>query len=561
MESMIAPQSGRLDRRVRRSFLRINEGDSRHRIAYSIEEALRLAHLPGEDEGRIYCFRRISLAGIPAESNRRVWMEAVQQVLAGLAAQAVHASHPNAAACNAVFFNHREEALESLLSGAVRALRLPAAPAPPWYASSVLGIPESTSYRELVPVLIAELCGTGAGFTPAGAAILFAVLENDDPEPLLSSIPADTLREWLRALEGSPAVSVESDPPYLPEKLLRAIRNAAASYGWRDPGTIWLASQAVLCVAPSALRFATVLRHARAVLRAVEAESRREVVDQDGPQFRAAARASLVFDDDDRPSGDLHDAQEGGGAAICEPLAAQVDCEAPSAAAPDRSRAADPISENASPVAKRRAIRIFDEIESAQPLLGEPTSAAGLYFLINALERVGIAAAVVAYPILGESNFALHVLKRLAMDAKVAEDDPILRCLPAQNQRFDLDDEGWTEIQGKPECQPAGLTAVAPRDPATLVRLWAVAARRWCWRVTRLGLGEIVHRPGRVWLTRTDLDVTLPLDQVEIRIRRAGLDIDPGYVSWFGPWGLAVRFHYRERDLLQQGDAESGVRP
>jgi hypothetical protein len=53
MESMIALQSSRLDRRVRRSFLRINDGDSRHRIAYSIEEALRLAHLPGEDVGRI----------------------------------------------------------------------------------------------------------------------------------------------------------------------------------------------------------------------------------------------------------------------------------------------------------------------------------------------------------------------------------------------------------------------------------------------------------------------------------------------------------------------------
>jgi hypothetical protein len=554
MESTIALQSGRLDRCIRRSFLRINDGDSRHRIAYAVEEALRLAHLPGEDEGRIYYFRRMNLAGIAAESNRRVWMEAVQTVLAGIASQAVHASDPNAGVCNAVFFHHREEALKFLLGRAVRALRLPAAPAPPWYASSVLGMAETASYREHIPVLVAELCG--AGFTPAGAGILFAVLEDDDPEPLLSSIPADTLREWLRALDGSSAVSGESDPPYLPEKLLRAIRKAAASFGGKDPATIWLAAQAVLCVAPSALRFATVLRQARAVLRMLETEHRREVIEHADPAVRATARASLVFDDDRRPS--LYAAQESGDArtaGISEPPAA--DC----AAAPDRTRAARPVLANPSPVAVRRTLRFFDDIDSPTPLLGEPTSAAGLYFLLNALERVGIAGAVDASPMLREANFALHVLKRLAMDARVAEDDPILRCLPAKDQPLDLHHEGWIEIQGRPECHPGGLTAIALRDPATLERLWAVAARRWCRRVARLSLSEIVYRPGRVWLTRTDLDVTLPLDQVDIRIRRAGLDIDPGYVPWFGPWGRVVRFHYRQYDLPGQGDGESGVRP
>ncbi len=276
--------------------------------------------------------------------------------------------------------------------------------------------------------------------------------------------------------------------------------------------------------------------------------------------FKPPHAASLVFDDDDRPIADLFAAQERAPRATPgfpnRPLPMSI---------PQPRRIepalASPISANPSPVAVRRTIRLFDDIDSPTPLLGEPTSAAGLYFLLNALQRVGIAAAVDACPILREANFAPHVLKRLAMDAQVAEDDPILRCLPAKDQPLDLHDEGWTEIHGKPECHPGGLTAIALNDPATLVRLWAVAARRWCWRVARLSLSEIVHRPGRVWLTRTDLDVTLPLDQVDIRIRRAGLDIDPGYVSWFGPWGLVVRFHYPEGVLPGHGDSESGVRP
>ena len=40
---------------------------------------------------------------------------------------------------------------------------------------------------------------------------------------------------------------------------------------------------------------------------------------------------------------------------------------------------------------------------------------------------------------------------------------------------------------------------------------------------------------------RTDLDVSLPLDQADIRVRRAGLDLDPGWLPWFG---RVVRFHY-----------------
>ena len=99
MESTLAPQTGRLDRHVRRSYLRLDEGDSRHRICYSLEESLRLACLPGEEEGRIYCFRCVSLSGIPAEANRKVWVDRVQCALSVLASVAVHASHPKAAAC------------------------------------------------------------------------------------------------------------------------------------------------------------------------------------------------------------------------------------------------------------------------------------------------------------------------------------------------------------------------------------------------------------------------------------------------------------------------------
>jgi hypothetical protein len=45
-------------------------------------------------------------------------------------------------------------------------------------------------------------------------------------------------------------------------------------------------------------------------------------------------------------------------------------------------------------------------------------------------------------------------------------------------------------------------------------------------------------------VNRTDLDVSLALDDADVRIRRIGLDLDPGWLPWFG---RVVRFHYDYR--------------
>src|SRR5215469_7939579 len=101
MESRVEPQLDRLDRHVRRSYLRISDKASRYRVAGSVEEALRLVNLPGEEEGRIYFFRRVSVTGITAQANRITWRDRFQGVLGALAAQAVHGNDPRASSTNA----------------------------------------------------------------------------------------------------------------------------------------------------------------------------------------------------------------------------------------------------------------------------------------------------------------------------------------------------------------------------------------------------------------------------------------------------------------------------
>ncbi|MGH9562134.1 MAG: hypothetical protein ACRD3S_11830, partial [Terracidiphilus sp.] len=245
MASTFAPQTGRLDRHVRRSVLHVGEGVSRHRISWSIEEALRLAALPGEEEGRIYCFRRISFSGIAADANRRVWTEQVQQVLGAMALRAVHAGHLGAQEADAVYFNNLEEALEILLRGAVRAGAAGRWTAPPWFATSVLGAEQGSTYAAQIPAILDRLRFSSMA-PAASASILFAALGDADPVPLLAAMPASMIREWLGELETQADLSTAVSPLQFSSEIKTALQSAASQFGWKDTATVWLASQAVL---------------------------------------------------------------------------------------------------------------------------------------------------------------------------------------------------------------------------------------------------------------------------------------------------------------------------
>jgi len=60
-----------------------------------------------------------------------------------------------------------------------------------------------------------------------------------------------------------------------------------------------------------------------------------------------------------------------------------------------------------------------------------------------------------------------------------------------------------------------------------------------------LTLAALVRRPGRVHHSRTHIESCFDLSQLDLRVRRAALDVDPGWVPWLG---RVVRFHYGEHD-------------
>ena len=120
-------------------------------------------------------------------------------------------------------------------------------------------------------------------------------------------------------------------------------------------------------------------------------------------------------------------------------------------------------------------------------------------------------------------------------------------------------------------CQ---LVPAAPGDPALLAfagllptdeppsRAWHPAdkpeldslaghARRWLavtaqrllhdGTATAETVERLLHRRGTLFAERGWIDVEMPIGEVDINIRRAGLDIDPGWIGWLGS---VVKFRY-----------------
>jgi hypothetical protein len=73
----------------------------------------------------------------------------------------------------------------------------------------------------------------------------------------------------------------------------------------------------------------------------------------------------------------------------------------------------------------------------------------------------------------------------------------------------------------------------------------ALGAHRLCRKQVGLGLKTVVRRPARLVLTPTHIDVFFRPGEMDVRIRRAALDIDPGWVPWLG---RIVSFHYSRSD-------------
>jgi hypothetical protein len=142
------------------------------------------------------------------------------------------------------------------------------------------------------------------------------------------------------------------------------------------------------------------------------------------------------------------------------------------------------------------------------------------------------------------------LLRRL----RIAEHDPAwaLAARAGEMPRARLDDAARGSLVSRvervaPHARSARDSRTAAdwrihRDAAP-AEFWLAACRRLLRRRVRLGLASLVRRPARLALTPTHVDVFFAPDAADLRVRRAGLDLDPGWVPWLA---RVVAFHYRQ---------------
>jgi hypothetical protein len=176
-----------------------------------------------------------------------------------------------------------------------------------------------------------------------------------------------------------------------------------------------------------------------------------------------------------------------------------------------------------------------DDEETEPPDLRQRafTDFGGLLFLLPLIEELKLPEEILSHAALGPRPFS-WVIHQLALAlAHLEPDDPAALCfagLPPNAPPPSAGRAAPSEIESSALDALAALinerlrSLLGAEDGGRAHLLEFVCRRR----------AEIVADPG--WI-----DVRFSLDDVSTEIRRAGLDLDPGYVSWLG---VVVRFVY-----------------
>ncbi|MDC6168332.1 hypothetical protein PO768_12905, partial [Paucibacter sp. XJ19-41] len=424
------------------------------------EDALRTAEF--HDCGRLLLVRRLRLHGLPPQASPAQLARALEQAWRELATQALPASHPQAGAAPAVFFNSRFDARLAWLQGQADCGDEP---------GQAAGAEGEWYWRAALP----ELAALPATAAASSSAPVLRVLLHEQEAALVQA-----LRRWTDAA----LLRLDTQlTPALAERLLGAVdrvQAAAARVETPDGST----KPRPLAAPALSRRWPPWLQRLRQPLPELPAEQ----IAAAAPSGPAANAAPVQERDDQRPER--------------PPLS--------TGSTPPR-----PVSAPLHPAPTTLDDRM--RRAAALPWLAEAsfTAQGGLLLLLNLLQALGFGWQASAAPGCVDALF-LSLLDGSGPD-------------------------------GQRDAQRALFDATHAGSHPQLTRLWALRLRRALRGHARMDLAELLQRPAWVAASPTHIDVIFALDSVDLRLRRLGLDSDPGWLPWFG---RIVAFHFLGAELL-----------
>ena len=468
-------------RRIRTARLRGGSESLIRRGALLLEDALRTASLRGTVDERLVLIRSISLGVLRSDKSAARVARQLDAQVADLARHAVHGDDPRASDAPAVYFHDRLDAVVTLIrhlsQGDAGTVRRA------WYwRLAVPGWQPESTPLQAGRLLLGDLLNLGIGSQALAQAF----------QRLIVTHSLDVILQAVRAQDGV--------------VLLQRC-------GWRDsdPG-------ADSTPAPSvATAFLPIPRAWHPVLS--------QWIARWGPSDARSLWLVALAVQSWRPDGARISGARNEAKAFLRTMAALID--APIAWDHPDGHSLGRLQGNAGLVAPvvEPTVREAPQQQAEVPLY---TPYAGFLFLIPLLARAGLSRAIQGHPEWIDSHVPWRVLRSIAERLSIPEDDPVYLWLSASER-------GSSE-----QVQQEHSECVA-KEVEAIVAQWRQAMRSWCRLQAHLGLANLVHRPGWVSCSQTHVEVWMPLSDIDLRIRRAGLDIDPGWVPWLGQ---VIRFHY-----------------
>lgn len=580
---MLNPQT----RRAHKVHLAAASEDLIRRGALLLEDALHTASLPGSN-GRLLIVKSLHVGAIRPDSSSATLALAIERRLRDVVP--VHASSPTAHLREAVYF--RDDTEPSVML-ALRLARRESTSAWFWRLAVPAWKPEMP-LDDALRTIFFNVTRAKAGLA-AAVRLVDELEERHALDPLLAAIHPQDGVGLMRAFGWSKPSEIPLEMSIkIPARWRTVLTRWLAYWGQNDARILWLAGVAMAVENPIRLLDGDLMKRAA---RVVEALANVGGTRHAAPLQTTSDEAANVGAGQ-RPVQDNH--TQAVGARSRAPNNSPIsrpDIDPPVTQTSDALPGASPHSTLEISPAQRDAPAPWPDM----PL---KTQHAGLFFLIPVLARLGIAEFLT--PELIEAEFPFHLLRFIGQRLGLPDDDPINAVLvtdsPYDPPSNFVAPESWRNgiaNPGEPVLRRIGdrtvlfdssgrlalgediaigskPTAAGNSNPLKglvfeinspfsgldfdlaegfepsvmkiydLLRLaWLTAARRWLRRNAHLGLAEVVARPGRITATRTHIDVFFDLAQADIRVRRAGLDIDPGWVAWLG---RVVHFHYVEGD-------------
>lgn len=476
-------------RRVRHLELRAPSAAHARRGAVLVEDALRTASLPDADQGRLIVVRRLDLGPIdPAAPAARVALR-IEDAFRRLQYTAVAFDTPVAPLAGAVYFADSTAAIVQLTRRFARRQ-----PTTDWFWRSALPGWEPLRDRTANWLWLAERALEHPAAPPAFVAEALAAGVLDE---LFAAIPLPHAETWIRRAGWSPATSTTAARPVpLPTAATTWLVRRLAADPEVDARIHWLGTVLALAHRPTLAADpalpARVLATLALLTPPANAVAFSKVSPPASPRQPAAAPSPISR-----------------GRQLEGALTPHTTGEALTAPRSPAETAPLNRSDSPPPPATQRPPSFGPETDSLT------TDCAGLLFLLPLLHRLGFERRLAREPALLDAAFParllLHVGHRVGLTAR----DPLAHA----------------------------LLALCPEEPTTNLPFtpWYAALRHACRRTTGIHLRSLIHRPAQLRTSPTHLDFTFDPTHADVRLRRAGLDLDPGWVPWLG---LVIRYHY-----------------